>query len=109
VEEEKISPPCRCRPRVHLPGPARRGGKKGNTLAGNGLDRFPIGAPVDDDHLDGLAVGDLKEMIDERIELTGFTQDGNDDGDGRCHRLAHPGPMNRLRISSIRLRFTLKS
>ena len=109
MEEEKISPPCRCRPRVHLPGPARRRCQKGYALAGYRLDRFPIGAAVDDDHLDGPAVGDLQEVIDERIELTGFPQDGDDDGDSRCHRLAHPGPMNRLRISSIRLRFTLKS
>ena len=65
MEEQKISPPCRCRSRVHLPGPARRCCKKGHALAGNSLDRFPIGAPVDDDHLDGLAVGDLKEVIDE--------------------------------------------
>src|SRR5512137_952375 len=34
MEEEKISPPCRCRPRVHLPGPARRRCQKGYALAG---------------------------------------------------------------------------
>jgi len=114
MEEEKNVALCRGGPRVHLARPAGRGGQEGHPPAGHGADRLPVGAPVDEDQLDGFRTGDLPDVVDERIKAAGFVQDGDDDGHRRALFRAHPveahrGSAKRLRISSIRLRFTLKS